>query len=127
MTTATRPLPHVALVDDDADVRVGLRALLRSYGYQVSMYDGAQALLAAGLAGIDCVVSDVQMPVMDGLELLTRLQAEPGAPPCILMTAYPDAHIRARALRTGAACFLSKPVDAEELAACIAATGAGPA
>lgn len=130
MNTSTRPASrtaHVALVDDDADVRVGLRALLRSYGYRVSMYDGAPALLAAGLADIDCVVSDVQMPVMDGLELLARLRAAPGGPPCILMTAYPDPHIRARAMRTGAACFLSKPVDAEELAACIAAAGAAPA
>lgn len=124
MDTSSQPSLHVALVDDDADVRVGLRALLRSYGYRVSMYDGAQALLAAGVAGVDCVVSDVQMPVMDGLELLARLQAAPHAPPCILMTAFPDAHIRARALRTGAACFLSKPVDAEELAACIAAASA---
>jgi FixJ family two-component response regulator len=127
MDTSSRPVPHaahaahVALVDDHADVRVGLQALLRSYGYRVSLHDGAQALLAAGLAGIDCVVSDVQMPGMDGLELLARLRAAPEGPPCILMTAFPDAHIRTRALRGGAACFLSKPVDAEALAACIAA------
>jgi FixJ family two-component response regulator len=114
---------HVALVDDDADVRVALRALLRSCGYRVSMYDSAQALLAGGLADIDCVLSDVQMPGMDGLELLVRLRAAADGPPCILMTAFPDAPVRARALRTGAAGFLAKPVDAEALAACIAMTG----
>ena len=116
--------PHVALVDDDLDVRVGLQALLRSFGYRVSLYPGAQQFLDAGFTDIDCVVSDVQMPGMDGLELLLRLRTGAAAPPCILMTAFTDAHIRARALRTGAACFLAKPIDAEELASCIAlATG----
>jgi FixJ family two-component response regulator len=115
---------HVALVDDDSDVRVGLQTLLRSFGYRVSVYADAQALLDAGVANIDCVVSDVQMPGMDGLELLRRLRANAAGPPCILMTAFNDAHIRTRALRTGAACFMAKPVDGEELAACIArATG----
>jgi len=127
MNSSSRPAPHVALVDDDADVRSALHALLRSYGYRVTLYDGAHALLAAGVDGVDCVVSDVQMPGMDGLELLACLRAGAASPPCILMTAFPDRHIRARALRSGAACFLSKPVDAEELAGCIAAAGAAPA
>jgi FixJ family two-component response regulator len=120
-----RPPLHVALVDDDADVRIGLHALLRSCGYRVSLYESAQALLAGGLAGIDCVLSDVQMPGMDGLALLERLRALADGPPCILMTAFPDSHIRTLALGTGAAGFLGKPVDADELAACIAAAGAG--
>ena len=107
--------PHVALVDDDMDVRVSLQALLRSFGYRVSLYADAQALLHAGVRDVDCVVSDVQMPGIDGLELLARLRADAGAPPCILMTAFTDAHVRANALRSGAACFLAKPVDADEL------------
>ena len=124
MDTSSSP-PRIALVDDDADVRVAMHALLRSCGYHVSLYGGAQALLAAGLADIDCVVSDVQMPDMDGLTLLARLRAMPGAPPCILMTAFYDEHLRARALEGGAACFLAKPVDDEGLLACVrAACGA---
>lgn len=119
MNTANPPL-HVALVDDDTDVRVGLRTLLRSYGYRVSVHESAQQLLSTGFADVDCVVSDVQMPGMDGLELLARLRSAPDGPPCILMTAFPETHIRVRAMRTGASCFLTKPVDAEELAACIA-------
>ena len=127
MHPPSRPAPHIALVDDDADVRSALHALLRSYGYRVTLYDGAQALLAAGVDGVDCVVSDVQMPGMDGFELLARLRAGAASPPCILMTAFFDSRVRARALRSGAACFLSKPVDAEQLAGCIAAAGAAPA
>lgn len=126
MNPVSLPPPHVVVVDDDADVRTGLQALLRSYGYRVTIHDSAEALLAAGADGVDCVVSDVQMPSMDGLELLTRLRAASATPPCILMSAFPDRHIRARALRGGAAAFLSKPVDAEELASCIAASGARP-
>jgi len=113
--------PHVALVDDDLDVRVGLQALLRSFGYRVSLYEDAQAFVDADVADVDCVVSDVQMPGIDGFALLAHLRAVEESPPCILMTAYADAHVRARALRAGAACFLGKPVDADALAACIAA------
>lgn len=119
MDTSRRSSPHVAVVDDDADVRDAMHALLRSYGWRVSLYDGAQQLLATGLAGVDCVLSDVQMPVMGGLELLGRLRADPGSPPCILMTAFPDDQVRKRALAAGAVCFLSKPVDDEILAECL--------
>ena len=119
MDTSRRSSPHVAVVDDDADVRDAMHALLRSYGWRVSLYDGAQQLLATGLAGVDCVLSDVQMPVMGGLELLGRLRADPGSPPCILMTAFPDEQVRKRALAAGAVCFLSKPVDDEILAECV--------
>ncbi len=125
MDTISRPPLHVAVVDDDADVRVAMHALLRSYGWRVSLYDGAQQLLAAGLDGIDCILSDVQMPGMGGLDLLARLRAAAAAPPCILMTAFPDEQVRRRAMAGGAACFLSKPVDDERLAECVeSATGA---
>lgn len=121
MDTSSRSSPHVAVVDDDADVRVAMHALLRSYGWRVTLYEGAQHLLSTGLAGVDCVLSDVQMPVMGGLELLGRLRAAPGGPPCILMTAFPDEQVRKRALAGGAVCFLSKPVDDEILAECVSA------
>lgn len=125
MDTLSRTSPHIAVVDDDADVRSAMHALLRSYGWRVSLYDGARQLLATGVGGVDCVLSDVQMPGMDGVELLARLRADPAAPPCILMTAFPDEQVRKRAMAGGAVCFLSKPVDDERLAECVsAATGA---
>jgi FixJ family two-component response regulator len=118
---------HQALVDDDPDVRTGLSGLLRAFGYRVSPFAGGQALLTHGVAGIDCIVSDVQMPGMDGFALLDRVRATPSAPPVILMTAFADDPVRLRALRGGAACFLAKPVDAEQLAECgrLACAGAG--
>jgi FixJ family two-component response regulator len=121
-----KPAPHVALVDDDPDVGTSLRGLLRACGYRVSLFAGAQQLLADGLAGVDCVVSDVQMPGMDGFTLLERVRAVAPAPPVILMTAFADDHLRLRALRGGAACFLAKPVDAEQLAECVRLACAGP-
>jgi FixJ family two-component response regulator len=125
MDTISRPSPHIAVVDDDGCVRDAMHALLRSYGWRVSLYDGAQQLLASGLAGVDCVLSDVQMPGMSGLELLARLRTQAGGPPCILMTAFPDEQVRRRAMAGGAACFLSKPGDDERLAECVSsATGA---
>jgi FixJ family two-component response regulator len=117
-TSSPSPL-HVALVDDDPDVRVAMEALLRSLGYRVSLFGDARRLLARGVAGIDCVVSDVQMPGMSGLDLLACLRATPSAPPCILLTAFPDAQVEAQALREGAWCFLSKPVDDDRLSACL--------
>jgi FixJ family two-component response regulator len=114
-----KPAPHVALVDDDPDVGAGLRGLLRACGYRVSLFAGAQQLLAHGLDDVDCIVSDVQMPDMDGFALLERVRAVASAPPVILMTAFADDHLRLRALRGGAACFLAKPVDAEQLAECV--------
>jgi FixJ family two-component response regulator len=120
------PAPHVALVDDDPDVGTSLRGLLRACGYRVSLFGSAQQLLAHGLDDIDCVVSDVQMPGMDGFALLERVRALAAAPPVILMTAFADDHGRLRALRGGAACFLAKPVDAEQLAECVRLACAGP-
>jgi FixJ family two-component response regulator len=120
------PAPHVALVDDDPDVGTSLRGLLRACGYRVSLFGGARELLTHGLDDVDCIVSDVQMPGMDGFALLERVRAIAPSPPVILMTAFADDHLRLRALRGGAACFLAKPVDAERLAECVRLACAGP-
>ncbi|USX24846.1 response regulator [Oxalobacteraceae bacterium OTU3CINTB1] len=119
------PEPHfcnIAIVDDDAAVRVGLSSLLRSYGYAAQAFDSAQALLAEGadaLGQFHCVITDLQMPGMSGIELLEALRREGSTLPLILMTAFPEAALRKRALQGGAACFLSKPFDASQLLACL--------
>ena len=109
----------IAIVDDDEDVRVGLRSLLRSYGYAVDVYDCAQALLTAGPQNHHCVITDLQMPGMSGIELLEQLRRDGKQLPVILMTAFPEAALRKRAFQNGASCFLSKPFEANELLLCL--------
>jgi FixJ family two-component response regulator len=117
------PEPHfssIAVVDDDAQVRVGLRSLLRSYGYEVEVYDGAAALLASeSLHQHHCIITDLQMPGMSGIELLEQLRRDGNQLPLILMTAFPEAALRKRAFQGGASCFLSKPFEANELLLCL--------
>lgn len=111
---------NIAIVDDDAAVRVGLRNLLRSYGYAAHDYDSAQALLDSGALGdYHCVITDLQMPGMSGIELLEQLRRDGNRLPLILMTAFPEAVLRKRALQGGASCFLSKPFEANELLRCL--------
>lgn len=110
----------IAIVDDDAQVRVGLRSLLRSYGYTVEAYDGAAALLADNAPGRHhCIITDLQMPGMSGIELLEQLRHDGCQLPVILMTAFPEANLRKRAFQGGASCFLSKPFEANELLLCL--------
>ena len=119
---------NIAIVDDDEAVRVGLRSLLRSYGYAANAYDSALALLASGALGdYHCVITDLQMPGMSGIELLEQLRAGGNRLPLILMTAFPEATLRKRALSGGASCFLSKPFEANALLRCLRqASGAEP-
>jgi len=119
---------NIAIVDDDESVRVALRSLLRSYGYSAHAYDSAGALLAnEALGGYHCVITDLQMPGMSGIELLEQLRRQGNALPLILMTAFPEATLRKRALSGGASCFLSKPFEANALLRCLRqASGAEP-
>jgi FixJ family two-component response regulator len=115
---------NIAIVDDDDAVRVALSSLLRSYGYTADAYDSAYALLAAGgLATYHCIVTDLQMPGMSGIELLEQLRRQGNQLPLILMTAFPEAALRKRALQGGASCFLSKPFEADELLRCLRQAG----
>ena len=119
---------NIAIVDDDEAVRVALRSLLRSYGYSAQAYDSAGALLATdALRDFHCVITDLQMPGMSGIELLEQLRRQGNALPLILMTAFPEATLRKRALAGGASCFLSKPFEANALLRCLRqASGADP-
>ncbi|WP_432377236.1 response regulator transcription factor [Duganella sp. P38] len=119
---------NLAIVDDDEAVRVGLRSLLRSYGYAANAYDSALALLASGSLGdYHCIITDLQMPGMSGVELLEQLRRDGNQLPLILMTAFPEPALRKRALSSGASCFLSKPFEANELLRCLSqASGSFP-
>lgn len=111
--------PLIAVIDDDESVRVSLEGLVRSLGHRVCSFASAEAYLGAR-AACDCVISDLQMPGgMDGIELIEALAASGDATPVILITAFADAHIKARAEKAGAACCLKKPFDGAKLIDCL--------
>ncbi|WP_448659087.1 response regulator transcription factor [Sphingomonas sp. CJ99] len=106
----------IAVIDDDHAIRTGLSSLLRSAGYDVVLFDSAEAFLASPAARtVERVVTDIQMPGMSGIELQSVLRKTRPALPVLIMTAFPEPALRDQALAGGAACFLSKPFDADEL------------
>ena len=111
----------ISVIDDDVSVRLSLEGLLRSLGYAVRVFAAAEEFLGSdALGSSDCIISDIKMPGMSGLDLKHRLDAARNATPVILMTAFADDAARARAMKAGAACFLSKPFDAQALIDCLA-------
>jgi two-component system response regulator FixJ len=102
----------VFVVDDDADVRDSLGALLTSAGLTPQLFDSATAFLAAyrpGAAG--CLVADIRMPDMDGLTLQTELSARKAGLPVIIITGHGDVPLAVRAMKAGALDFIEKPFD----------------
>ena len=112
----------VSVVEDDRFFRESMRRLMRSLGYSVEAFPTAADFLASHrLAETACLIADVHMPAMTGLELHRRLIEAGHAIPTILVTAYPDEDVRARALQDGVVCYLRKPVDQEHLMRCVRA------
>jgi FixJ family two-component response regulator len=111
---------HIAVIDDDASVREAMTHLIGVLGYSVDAFASAEAFLESGrLDATDCVISDVQMPGMSGVELQRRLSAGARRTPIIFMTAFPDEATRARVIRDGAAGYLSKPLRQASLLDCL--------
>lgn len=102
----------VAVVDDDDLLRVALRRLLKASGLAAISFESAEELLNSGrLSEIACLIADVRMPGISGLELQARLKAEQCPVPIIFITAHGDAKMRIQAMRDGAVEFLTKPFD----------------
>lgn len=113
-------MPAVAIIDDDESVRSAISSLLRSVGLDVGLFGSAEEFLAPdGPCGFDCIVSDVQMSGMSGIELLETLRARQCATPFVVITAFPQEHLRKRAQQAGATCFLTKPFDSAALLRCV--------
>jgi FixJ family two-component response regulator len=113
-------LSVISVIDDDASVRAATDNLLSSHGYMVHTFASAEEFLqSAGLDDSSCIIADVQMPAMSGLDLLTHMRAQGYAAPFIFITAFPEENVRARALKAGAICFLAKPFAAPVLINCI--------
>ena len=108
----------VAVVEDDDGLRRALGRLLRAGGFDPALFQSAEDYLAASLTPL-CIVLDVGLPGISGLELQERLRAAGNAPPIIIITALDDAGIQARAEKNGCAAFFLKPVDGNRLMATI--------
>ena len=110
------PQSHkVAIVDDDALVRNGIGSLLRSAEYEAVVFESAGKFLASDPNAFACVISDIQMPEMDGLALQRELKVQAPDLPVIFLTAFPDDGARKKAIDKGAIGFLEKPCDPNEL------------
>ncbi|AWL95950.2 FixJ family two-component response regulator [Bradyrhizobium ottawaense] len=110
----------ISVIDDDPSVRLATNNLLTSRGYTVHTFGSAHEFLqSAELETTGCVITDVQMSVMSGVELLTHMRGLGRVTPFIFMTAFPDEAVRDRALRAGAICFLAKPFSTPALIQCL--------
>lgn len=112
--------PLVAIVDDDESMRRATSNLLESAGFATATFADAQAFLGSRhRRGVACLVTDMRMPGMTGLELHQSLLASGNDIPTVLITAYADESTRLRARKAGIVCFLPKPVPPEELCECV--------
>jgi FixJ family two-component response regulator len=113
---------RISIVDDDESIRRATRGLLRSVGYQVETFASAELFLESdALRETDCLVLDVRMPGIDGLELQRRLNAAQSHVPLIFITAHDDKSQRMTAMDAGAANFFHKPFEANAFVAAIEA------
>jgi FixJ family two-component response regulator len=114
-----RSLPKasvISIIDDDEPVRSATASLVRSHGYEARMFPSAEAFLQSLPSNpTDCLITDVQMPGMDGLQLQAMLIAQGCTVPMIFITAFLEEHIRRRALAAGAVCILGKPFSGDAL------------
>ena len=109
-------VPVISIIDDDASVRAATNRLVRSLGYVAHTFASADEFLRSSQANeSSCVIADIQMPGMSGVELQRRLLSRGYGLPIIFVTAFPDEGIKARVLEAGAVCFLTKPFDGPTL------------
>ena len=116
----------ISIVDDDESVRESTKTLVRSFGYNAWAFASAEEFLNSDLAATKCLILDVHMKGLSGIDLQQRLIAEGRRTPIIFMTAFPDERIRRDALDAGAIAFLSKPFSDDKLSSCIESALATP-
>jgi FixJ family two-component response regulator len=119
------PLPQisvVSIVDDDEAVGIAMSSLVRSLGYEAAVFTSAEDFLASPhLHDTSCLIVDVQMPGMSGLDLQDELHARGNRIPMIFITAFPEERFRQRAEAAGAVGFFRKPVDGDGIISCLEA------
>ena len=110
----------IAIVDDDEAVREATKTLVRSMGYNASTFGSAEEFLnSEQFSNTSCLITDLQMPGLSGLDLQDRLLAQGHRIPIIFITGHPNDTARTRAMKAGAVCFLSKPYTHDHLLGCI--------
>jgi FixJ family two-component response regulator len=110
----------ISIIDDDKDFREALQGLMTSMGFTVEAFSSALDFLArANIRDTSCLIVDIHMPRMTGIELHGRLVDSGYAIPTILITAYPDESVRVRAMAGGVIGYLTKPCDSDELLRCV--------
>ena len=113
----------IAIVDDDHSVREALTSFVRSLGYVALGFECAEDFLKSSrCCSPSCVIADVQMPGMSGVELHNRLITSGEPIPTVLITAFPDERARELALQAGVVCYLAKPFSEDDLLACLRST-----
>lgn len=106
----------ISIVDDDDSVRDSLQRLMRSVGLAVNVFASAEEFLNSDLLrNTDCLILDVRLPGMDGLDLQRHLANSHSETPIIFITSYEDDEVRARAFNTGAVAYFLKPFNDEDL------------
>ena len=123
--------PLVAIVDDDKSIRNGTRDLLKAAGFSTAIFEDAESFLASGSrASVACLVADMRMPGMSGLELYEALVTSGDRIPTVLITGHPEEVAQSRAREAGITCYLSKPFAPDDLLRCVcealAKSQAGP-
>jgi FixJ family two-component response regulator len=110
----------IAIVDDDESVREATKTFVRSLGHQASTFASAEEFLKSEqVHDTSCLITDVQMPGLSGIDLQDHLVARGHSIPTIFMTGYPDVSVQARAMKAGAVGFLKKPLNPDHFIGCI--------
>lgn len=111
---------RVSIVEDDESLRLALVGLIKCVGYAAQGYASAEAFLDnGGAAASDCIITDINMPGLSGIELAERLRGGGRDVPVIMITARADPGLEAKALAGGAFCFLKKPFEMDRLIASV--------
>lgn len=118
-------IPLIAVVDDDLAIREALENLIKSHGYDCRLFGSAEEFLQLA-SDVDCVVVEVEMPGMNGLEMQQAMNRRSPRPPTIFVTSYTDKWTRNKALEGGAFAVFGKPVDVESLIAMMEAAVGRP-
>jgi FixJ family two-component response regulator len=112
--------PLIAIVDDDIMICEATKDLVEAFGFNARTFTSAGEFLSSDcVLDASCLIADVQMPGINGLQLHQKLVATGRRIPVIFITAFPDERVRKRALGAGAVCYMSKPFDGESLLSCI--------